>query len=317
MESVELDRHASACRPAGQSAPGGNRARAETQQADDWEDADRIEGFDLIAKGACRGAARRSSSGTSGSAKTVFAAQFLAAGICKAGEPGVFVTFEESPEDIRRNMYGFGWDIAAGKTKESGPSSTPRPNPGSRIMVAAATTWRRCWRASSTPSARSSPPRIAIDSLGGVFAQLGDEATIRHELFRIVMRPEATGRHVGHHGRAHRGTRADLAVRRRGVRLGQCARAPQRAREGKSGGGRSRFSSSAGPTITRASGRSRSCRARASSSSRWRRSSSSRSRPTVRVTSGNAELDRMCGGGFFRDSIILVSGPTGTGKTLW
>jgi circadian clock protein KaiC len=36
----------------------------------------------------------------------------------------------------------------------------------------------------------------------------------------------------------------------------------------------------------------------------------------VRITSGNAELDRMCGGGFFRDSIILVSGATGTGKTL-
>ena len=36
----------------------------------------------------------------------------------------------------------------------------------------------------------------------------------------------------------------------------------------------------------------------------------------TRISSGNAELDRMCGGGFFRDSIILVSGPTGTGKTL-
>jgi circadian clock protein KaiC len=36
----------------------------------------------------------------------------------------------------------------------------------------------------------------------------------------------------------------------------------------------------------------------------------------LRITSGNAELDRMCGGGFFRDSIILVSGATGTGKTL-
>jgi circadian clock protein KaiC len=36
----------------------------------------------------------------------------------------------------------------------------------------------------------------------------------------------------------------------------------------------------------------------------------------VRITSGNPELDRMCGGGFYRDSIILVSGPTGTGKTL-
>ena len=36
----------------------------------------------------------------------------------------------------------------------------------------------------------------------------------------------------------------------------------------------------------------------------------------VRISSGNAELDQMCGGGFFRDSIILVSGATGTGKTL-
>jgi len=37
---------------------------------------------------------------------------------------------------------------------------------------------------------------------------------------------------------------------------------------------------------------------------------------TKRITTGNKELDHMCGGGFFRDSIILVSGPTGTGKTL-
>jgi circadian clock protein KaiC len=36
----------------------------------------------------------------------------------------------------------------------------------------------------------------------------------------------------------------------------------------------------------------------------------------VRISSGNAELDAMCGGGFFRDSIILVSGNTGTGKTV-
>src|SRR5439155_22864304 len=36
----------------------------------------------------------------------------------------------------------------------------------------------------------------------------------------------------------------------------------------------------------------------------------------VRISSGNPELDEMCGGGFFRDSVILVSGATGTGKTL-
>jgi circadian clock protein KaiC len=37
---------------------------------------------------------------------------------------------------------------------------------------------------------------------------------------------------------------------------------------------------------------------------------------TVRVTSGNLSIDDMCGGGFFRDSVTLVSGATGTGKTL-
>jgi circadian clock protein KaiC len=36
----------------------------------------------------------------------------------------------------------------------------------------------------------------------------------------------------------------------------------------------------------------------------------------VRVTSGNSDIDEMCGGGFFRDSVTLVSGATGTGKTL-
>jgi circadian clock protein KaiC len=34
------------------------------------------------------------------------------------------------------------------------------------------------------------------------------------------------------------------------------------------------------------------------------------------VTSGNSTIDEMCGGGFFRDSVTLVSGATGTGKTL-
>jgi circadian clock protein KaiC len=36
----------------------------------------------------------------------------------------------------------------------------------------------------------------------------------------------------------------------------------------------------------------------------------------ARVSSGVLTLDSMCGGGFFKDSIILATGATGTGKTL-
>ncbi|HSI90732.1 MAG TPA: circadian clock protein KaiC, partial [Adhaeribacter sp.] len=36
----------------------------------------------------------------------------------------------------------------------------------------------------------------------------------------------------------------------------------------------------------------------------------------TRVSSGVPKLDEMCGGGFYHDSVILVSGSTGAGKTL-
>src|SRR5688500_20260695 len=67
--------------------------------------------FDVIAKGGLPKHRTTLISGTAGSGKTVFAMQFLAAGIA-AGENGVFVTFEESATDIRKNMASFGWDLA-------------------------------------------------------------------------------------------------------------------------------------------------------------------------------------------------------------
>jgi circadian clock protein KaiC len=67
-----------------------------------------IEGFDLIAYGGLPKGRTTLISGTAESAKTVFAAKFLAAGIESAAKPGVFVTFEERADDIRRNLIGFG-----------------------------------------------------------------------------------------------------------------------------------------------------------------------------------------------------------------
>src|SRR3954462_9125268 len=69
-----------------------------------------IPSFDVIAKGGLPLNRTTLVSGTAGSGKTVFAMQFLAAGIAN-GENGVFVTFEESAQDIRANMQSFGWPL--------------------------------------------------------------------------------------------------------------------------------------------------------------------------------------------------------------
>jgi circadian clock protein KaiC len=49
--------------------------------------------------------------GGPGSGKTTFAIQFLCNGIIKYNEPGIFVTLCENPDEIRKNMLAFGWDL--------------------------------------------------------------------------------------------------------------------------------------------------------------------------------------------------------------
>ena len=50
--------------------------------------------------------------GKSGTGKSILATQFLYNGAVQYGEPGVFVTLEEPPHLIRRNMFRFGMDLA-------------------------------------------------------------------------------------------------------------------------------------------------------------------------------------------------------------
>ena len=50
-------------------------------------------------------------SGTPGSGKTTLAMQFLIEGALNAGEPSIFISFEEGLELIRENFIRFGWSI--------------------------------------------------------------------------------------------------------------------------------------------------------------------------------------------------------------
>ena len=50
-------------------------------------------------------------SGAAGSGKTIFGLQFLVNGALEHGERGMFVTFEETREDITAQALQFGWDL--------------------------------------------------------------------------------------------------------------------------------------------------------------------------------------------------------------
>lgn len=56
-------------------------------------------------------------SGGPGTGKTIFSQQFLYHGLT-SGEPGVLITLEEHPAQVRREMSEFGWDVR--KYEDSG-----------------------------------------------------------------------------------------------------------------------------------------------------------------------------------------------------
>ena len=48
--------------------------------------------------------------GETGTCKTIFGSQFIYEGL-KNKEPGVYITLEESPDDIKNDVKQFGWDF--------------------------------------------------------------------------------------------------------------------------------------------------------------------------------------------------------------
>ncbi len=276
-----------------------------------------IPGFDLIAEGGLP--ARRATliAGTAGSAKTVFATQFLIAGINKENEAGVFVTFEDSPEDIRKNMAGFGWEIAhwEAEGKWAFVDAAPEPDSESATFLVGqydlGALLARIEYAVRTVDAK----RVSLDSLNALFVKYPDRGILRAELFRIVASLKKlgvtvvfTGERDADYGDTTRfGIEefvADNAVilrnvlinerRRRTVEILKFRGAPYHRGEYPF-----TITNGEGIIVIPLSG-----------------IELTQSSSTVRIPSGIPELDEMAGGGFFRDSIILLSGATGTGKTL-
>ena len=151
-----------------------------------------IAGLDLITSGGLPRNRLTLVAGTAGSGKTVFAAQFLATGI-SAGEPGVFVTFEERPEGIRRNMRSFGWDIPEWEDRGSWAFVDASPRQIDTIFAGDDFDLSPLLSRITSAVARIGARRVAIDSIGALVAQFNHVAPARQALFRVAAALEEAG----------------------------------------------------------------------------------------------------------------------------
>jgi len=70
-----------------------------------------INGLDEITEGGFPKGRPTLICGSAGCGKTLFAIQFLVKGIAEYNEPGVFMSFEESPKDLSQNVRSLGFDL--------------------------------------------------------------------------------------------------------------------------------------------------------------------------------------------------------------
>jgi circadian clock protein KaiC len=272
-----------------------------------------IEGFDDISHGGLPIGRTTLISGTSGTGKTLFSIQFLYTGITSCDEAGVFVTFEESPADIIKNAESFGWDLQ--KLVDQGKLFIldASPDPEGQDVVGnfdLSALIERIQYAIHKYQAK----RVAIDSITAVFQQYDAVSVVRREIFRLVARLKQIGattimttERVEEYGPVARfGVEefvSDNVVIFRNVLEGERRR---RTVEILKLRGTTHMKGEYPFTMTNDG-----INIFPLGAMRLTQRSSN-----VRVSSGVETLDEMCGGGFFKDSIILATGATGTGKTM-
>ncbi len=274
-----------------------------------------IPGFDSIAKGGLPKGRTTLLAGSAGSAKTVFAVQFLVEGILRFDQAGIFITFEEAPVDIRCNMISLGWDIAAWEAQGRWVFIDASPIPGEIEVVIGEYDLGALLARIEVAVRRIGAQRLVMDSLGSLFSHFDNHSLIRSEIFRIsaalkLMGVTAlmTAERAEEYGRISRfGVEEfvtdnviilrnvlDEEKRRRTIELLKFRGADHQK-------GEFPLTVLPGQGIVVVPLSAIELKQRSSN---------------TRISSGIETLDAMCGGGFFRDSIILVSGATGCGKTL-
>jgi len=275
-----------------------------------------IPGFDAMAHGGLPEGRTTLVAGSAGAAKTLFASQYLAGGIRDFDESGVFVTFEETPLDLRRNLISLGWDIEAWEEAGKWRFVDASPDPAQDVTLAGAWDFGALMARITRAVEAVDASRVVVDSLGAVFSEFSDSGRVRRELRRLVRALRDLGvtsimtvERTTEYGDVSRWgveefVAEDVVVLRNILEDEAARRTMQilkfRGTTHRKGEFPFAIINDRGiVALPLADSALTDLQSRAD-----------------RIDSGNDELDAMTGGGPFRDSITLVSGATGTGKTL-
>ena len=139
--------------------------------------------------------------GGPGSGKTIFSVEFLVRGALDHGEPGVFISLDESAEDLRYEMGNFGWDI--GKLEEEGLLEIIDASPIRYVPIETKIKEIQIGRKEFSietliKTAREivhglKARRIAIDPLTALSIQFPDKAKRRYAVMRLFQELSRTG----------------------------------------------------------------------------------------------------------------------------
>ena len=270
-----------------------------------------IRGLDDITQGGLPRGRPTLVCGGTGCGKTLLALEFVVRGILEFDEPGVFMSFEETSEELAKNVVSLGFDLQ-GLIRSKKLAMDYVHVERSEIEVTGEYDLEGLFVRLNSMIVETGAKRVGIDSLEALFAGLPNEAILRDELRRLfrwlkdkgvttVITGEKGNNELTRHGLEEYVSDCVIfldhrVVNKVGTRLLRIVKY-----RGSSHG------TNEYPTMIDEHGLS----VLPISSLGMSHSVS-----TERVSSGIERLDAMLGGkGYYKGSSVLISGTAGTGKS--